>query len=94
MKKFFLPAMAIIMAVALLTGCSQPVKKTAAVLNPFDSTLQAKISQFAVVKLTTDLTKLTEKEKKMIPLLINASKIMDDLFWLQAFGDKNVFFTG
>ena len=24
----------------------------------------------------------------MIPLLIDASKIMDDLFWLQAYGDK------
>ncbi len=43
---------------------------------------------YATVRLTADLSSLTDNQKKMIPLLINASKIMDDLFWLQAYGDK------
>ncbi|WP_372619944.1 hypothetical protein, partial [Alteromonas stellipolaris] len=35
---------------------------------------------------------LRDNQKKMIALLIDASKIMDDLFWKQAFfGDKSEF---
>ncbi len=43
---------------------------------------------YATVRLTADLGNLSENRKKMIPLLIDASKIMDDLFWQQAYGDK------
>jgi len=47
-----------------------------------------KLSEFASVQLTADLSGLSEKEKQMLPLLFDAAKIMDDLFWLQAFGNK------
>lgn len=40
------------------------------------------------VKLTSDLSHLSENQKKMIGLLIDASKIMDQLYWKQAYGDK------
>lgn len=40
------------------------------------------------VKLTAELTHLSDNQKKMISLLIDASKIMDDLFWRQAYGKK------
>ena len=53
-----------------------------------------KIQEFAVVRLTTDLTKLSEKEKEMIPYLIEAAKLMDDLYWEQALGDKDKFLQG
>ena len=38
--------------------------------------------------LTTDLGVLKESEKAMLPLLIKAADIMDDLFWFEAYGDK------
>ncbi|WP_291726300.1 dipeptidyl-peptidase 3 family protein [Bernardetia sp.] len=45
---------------------------------------------YAPFKLTTDVSQLSENEKKMIPLLIEAAKIMDGLFWQQAYmGDKD-----
>ncbi len=45
---------------------------------------------YANFKLTTDISSLSESEKKMIPLLIEAAKIMDDLFWKQAYsGDRD-----
>jgi hypothetical protein len=74
-------------------GCNQQTDKTAN-LSPQDSLMQAKINELAVVKLTTDLAKLSEKEKQMIPLLIDAAKIMDDLFWKQTLGDKEKFISG
>jgi hypothetical protein len=43
---------------------------------------------YATVRLTADLSHLNEQQKQMIPLLIEASKIMDDLYWLQAYGDR------
>jgi hypothetical protein len=44
---------------------------------------------YATVRLTADLSGLSENQKKMIPLLIDAAAIMDQLFWKQAYGDKD-----
>ena len=44
------------------------------------------------VTLSADLDHLSSNQKKMLGLLIDASKIMDDLFWQQAFSqDKKTF---
>jgi len=43
---------------------------------------------YATVRLTADLGHLTERQRQMIPLLIQASKIMNDLYWLQAYGER------
>ena len=43
---------------------------------------------YAPVRLTADLSHLSDNQKQMLVLLIEASKIMDELFWLQAYGDK------
>lgn len=42
---------------------------------------------YAEFKLTADLAALTDNQREMIKLLIDASQIMDDLFWRQAYGD-------
>lgn len=39
--------------------------------------------------LTADLSHLSANQKEMIAVLIDASKIMDQLFWQQAYGDKS-----
>ncbi|MDX1410202.1 MAG: hypothetical protein R3330_18760 [Saprospiraceae bacterium] len=44
----------------------------------------AKYTSFA---LTTD-AELTDNERQMIPLLIQAARLMDDCFWFEAHGDK------
>ena len=53
------------------------------------SEMQKNVNEYAVVKLTTDLSKLTDKEKQMIPILLDVAQIMDDIFWEQTWGDKN-----
>lgn len=77
-----------ILAIGFLTSCNQE-KRTAEQI-AFDSLMQAKVNEFAVVQLTTDLSLLTENEKKMIPMLIEAARIMDNLFWQQAFAENKV----
>jgi len=44
--------------------------------------------KYATVTLTTDTEKLSDSEKQMIPHLIKAAELMDELFWQQAYGDK------
>jgi hypothetical protein len=79
----------VMMAAAILTGCT-PAQKGTSMEEKTD--IQQKVEEFATVELTTDLSVLTDKERKMIPLLLEAANIMDDLFWIQAFGDKEELF--
>lgn len=54
-----------------------------------EMTIKQKVEQYAEVKLTTDISFLSDNEKKMLGLFIDAARIMDDIYWEQAFGDKN-----
>ena len=52
-------------------------------------TMEEKVNQYNIVKLTADLSELTPKEKNMVKILIDAAKIIDEIFWIQTYGDKN-----
>ena len=51
------------------------------------SDVAARLAKYSTVRLAPDLSALTENERKMIPLLIEAAKAIDDVFWVQAYGD-------
>jgi hypothetical protein len=53
------------------------------------SEMQKNVNEYAIVKLTTDMSKLTEKEKQMIPIFLEVAQIMDDIFWEETWGNKN-----
>jgi len=75
---------------AFTSSCKQkPASTNSANDTTSMSEMQKKVNEYAVVKLTTDLNKLTEKEKQMIPILFDVAQIMDDIFWEQTWGDKN-----
>ena len=80
----------LIVAVWFNTSCHQN-RNQADGISPEDTIMQNKIKAFAVVKLTADLSKLTEKEKQMIPILIEVAEIVDELYWDQTLGDKTTF---
>jgi len=61
---------------------------------PDMETIRAKAAEYAPFTLTTDLSFLTEKEKQMLPLLFEAASLMDDIFWKQAYGDKQELLEG
>ena len=44
---------------------------------------------YSEVGLTTDISHLSDNQKQMISLLIDAAKITDDIFWLQVWGDRD-----
>ncbi len=51
-------------------------------------TMQQRLDQYTPVRLTTNI-ELTDNERAMIPLLIEASDAMDEVFWMQAYGDRD-----
>jgi hypothetical protein len=49
--------------------------------------IEQKLAKYTPVRLTTDLSALSEKERRMIPLLIDAAREMDAVFRVQAYGN-------
>ena len=49
---------------------------------------RSRLGIYAPFTLTADLSGFSDNQREMISLLIDASEIMDDLFWKQAYGDK------
>jgi hypothetical protein len=82
------------LAFCLLAGCEprtdsdQPAAPEPAAGENTTMKVHDKLAWYAPVRLTTDLSGLSDAEKKMLPLLIEAAQAMDEGFWLQAFGDK------
>lgn len=82
----------------LITACSQPSsEKSTTTAEPTPQATgvslvadaEQRLDIYQPVDLTADLSHLSADQQKMIGLLIDASKIMDELFWSQAYpGDK------
>ena len=49
---------------------------------------------YAPFTLQADLATLTANERRMLGLFVDAASIMDDLFWRQAYGDKQALLRG
>ncbi len=56
--------------------------------------VQGLLAKYTTVDLTADLSNLSEAQRRMLPLLIEAARAMDEVFWLQAFGDKEALLDG
>lgn len=76
-----------LMIAIILMQCQAPNESVSEEMSP----IEEKLSIYKEVKLTTDINQLSEKEKQMIPLMIEVAKIMDELFWYEAYGDKEAF---
>lgn len=62
-------------------------------INKVKDSLQAYVAQrlpiYERVKLTTNINELSVNDRKVLPLLIQAAKIMDDLYWKQAYPQRD-----
>lgn len=87
--KRYLLLIGFIMAM-FVTACNESTENEQTTDEKTMTEMEKKVNEFASFKLTTDLTQLTEKEKQMLPILFEAASIMNDIFWVQAFGDKQV----
>ncbi len=73
-----------------LTSCStNSENKSAAAKDSLQTYVVERLPIYAKVRLTTDIQKLTENERKVLPLLIKAAEIMDELFWKQSYPQRD-----
>jgi tetratricopeptide (TPR) repeat protein len=83
MKKIIVICMAF---AALFSACSKQSSKE---VKDMTLTLEQKVKQYSEVELKTDISFLSESEKEVLGLMIDVAQIMDDIYWIQAYGDKN-----
>ena len=77
----------VLAVVAVVAACGEePVPE--ATFQPLE-VVKPRPDIYADFTLTADLSDLTDNQREMIGLLIDASQIMDDLFWRQTFGDDH-----
>ena len=79
MKKVFILSLLLGL---VLAGCKTEDKV-------MDDPMEAKLAQFEEVTLSTDLGWLSDSEREIIGILIEAADIMDDIYWTQTYGDKD-----
>lgn len=91
MKKQLLFGLTIAAILLVSCGGNGNEKKAQATVSSSakDSILQLKVDEFIDFKLTTDISRLSIKEKKVLTKLFEVSRLMDEIFWLQAFGEKS-----
>ncbi len=78
--------------VVAVTSCTNNIKEDGAAKQYTDS-LQEYVDQrlpiYEKVRLTTNLNLLSPNERKVLPKLIEAAQIMDELFWKQAYPQRD-----
>lgn len=68
------------------TACNQSEETSGQDVKMLDTTVRADLVEarpeiYAKVKLTTDISVLSENEQLVLPYLIKAAKLMDEIFW-------------
>jgi hypothetical protein len=48
-----------------------------------------RLARYTTVKLDPDESKLTAKERQMLPLLVDAARAMDPIFWMESYGARD-----
>lgn len=87
MKHLFLTAC--LAGLLFVTACEPEPGTPADEAPPMNAeTEEALLEKYTSFTLTTDLDALTENERQMIPLLIEAGKAMEEIFWMQAYGNR------
>ncbi|MBO6608002.1 dipeptidyl-peptidase 3 family protein [Psychroserpens sp.] len=81
-----------ILVVFVIVSCKDEKQDTTTTAENTETELtemEKNLNKYTSFTLTADVNKLTDNERQMIPILIDASKIMNSLFWYEAYGNKD-----
>lgn len=79
----------LLMGLAVRCGNKSRSENNESVNGAKDEKYQKLVNKYIKVSLTTDLSKFSDNQQKMIPLLIDAAKVMDKLFWYESYGKED-----
>jgi hypothetical protein len=86
----FRPIPAVLACICVLAACERPETMVDPRAGGGPGAHAAeRLDIYAPVRLEADLSPLTDAERRMVSILIDAARIMDDLFWYQAYGDRD-----
>ena len=88
MKKYLLFVLSLSVFIACDNGKSNPADETDESTQETTSEMDKLLAKYTPFKLEADISSLSENHKKMIPVLIEAGDIMNELFWYEAYGDR------
>ncbi len=72
-----------IAAISVIVSCTNQPKNMET-----ENKLQKKVTEFIEVELTSDISHLSDNQKEMLGYLFEAGKLMEDIFWMESFGNK------
>ncbi len=98
----------VISMLALVSGCCKSNKSEEEMENKYQGIIapgkalqsdpanevSKRLAGYASVRLTTDISHLSDKEKQILPILFEVASLMDDIYWQQAIGNKEAFLSG
>jgi len=94
------PLPAMFLAGVLMSACQQESAPTVTEQAPpgtepaVEAAGNPRFDIYASVRLAPDISHLSENQRRMLGLLIDAAEITNDLFWLQVWGDREELLAG
>jgi len=83
------------LAILMFAACkNQPTEQATQQTPDAKSPMQENLAIYTDFTLTADLSTLSENQKQIIKLLIEAADVMNELFWYEAYGDKMALLAG
>lgn len=83
MKQFII----LLITASFVFSCKTDKKNIEEIVEVTPTKMEQNLNKYVSVKLTADVSVLTENEQKMLPILIDAANKMNDLFWYESYGD-------
>lgn len=83
------------LAILIFAACkNEPTEQTTQQVPDAKSPMQEKLAIYTDFTLTADLSTLSDNQKQIVKLLIEAADVMNELFWYEAYGDKMALLAG
>ena len=82
-------ALCLLVIAATTAACEAPADLESTATEPTSTDADSLLQTYTTFRLTADLSSLSDKERQMIPLLIEAAREMDSIFWIQAYGKRD-----
>jgi hypothetical protein len=87
-KRNLLVGLALLATTACRNNSTLPTNETTQTVTA-ESEAAQRLKQYATVRLNADLSHLSQNQKQLVAKLIEASQLMDEIFWKQAVGSSD-----
>lgn len=84
----------LLLALLVFAACENETTTTEQETQEEVTPMQQKLAKYTDFTLTADLSHLSDNQKQVVKLLIEAADMMNELFWYESYGDKAALLDG